>query len=372
MRPDSGATDEVVGSYIRGLQSRYSARDVDAALDALRGKSVLVVGDLIIDEYCYCRVSGTVSKAPVIAAVYEHVQRMAGGGAAIARHVNEYAGRVEYLATVGSRDRHGEEVSELLRADGIVTSFFEWRDSFTVSKRRYITGGYPNPLTRARNVARGSIRLFEIGYMPATTLPLATQQAICERLADVAGSYDVVILADFGHGMVTADIAAAVARHAKWWSVNAQTNSTNYGFNLITKHRSADFVCIDELEARLPSGRRAQPIDQVVTDLKDAVSCDGIMVTRGAEGLMLFGRNGLCTAPALATDVVDTVGAGDAVLSVASLCRVADIDDELTVFLSACAGAVASSIIGNDEPVRRQRLAEYAAAALTPARETGA
>jgi bifunctional ADP-heptose synthase (sugar kinase/adenylyltransferase) len=147
-----------------------------------------------------------------------------------------------------------------------------------------------------------------------------------------------------------------VAERAPWWALNAQTNSTNFGFNRVTRYRGADFVCIDELEARLPSGMRSQPLEEVVSGLQTDMDCESILVTRGADGMVLFGNGDTWRAPAVATSIVDPVGAGDAVLSITSLVRAVNADPALCVLLGTCAGAVAAGIVGNEEPVRRETL----------------
>ena len=175
------AVSEPVQGYLDNLRTRFRTCDLVGAADALSGLRVLVVGDLIIDEYCYCTVSGTVSKYPVIAAIYDDLHRMVGGGAVIARHARQYARSVDYVCTVGDRDRHAEFTAALLVTEDVATRFFAWPDSFTVTKRRYITGGYPNPLTRAADQPhRPNIRLFEIGYVPPRQIPPAVEDVVCD------------------------------------------------------------------------------------------------------------------------------------------------------------------------------------------------
>jgi rfaE bifunctional protein kinase chain/domain/rfaE bifunctional protein nucleotidyltransferase chain/domain len=353
-------------NYMAGFKHGHSIAEIRMAVESLRDLNVLVVGDLIVDEYCYCRVSGTVSKSPTIAAVFQDSQEMAGGGAAIVRHAAELAGKAHYVAAVGDRNESHRFVSSLLTQENILHRFFVWPETFTVTKRRFITGGYPSPLSPMFWMEHGmaSTRLLEIGYMPQSVLPPNVEDAICTHLEETVPEYDVVILADFGHGLVSPRVAKTVWDKARWWSVNAQTNSSNFGFNRITKYRQPDFVCIDELEARLALGDRTQSIETVAAVLQRETECRDIMMTRGRDGILFFNGDRVWQAPALATRVVDTVGAGDAVLSIASLCWAKGIDGEVTGFLSACAGALASMCIGNSEPVRKRRLSAYIEGAL--------
>lgn len=350
-----------VRSYLDGLKRSYTIQNIKDAIESLAELRVLIVGDLIVDEYTYCRVSGTVSKWPVIAAVHQDTRQMSGGGAAIARHVKQFAREVHYVSTIGDQDKNFQFVARLLESEGIGYRFFDWPGTFTVTKRRFITGGYPNPLAQMLQIDNAStnIRLFEIVFMPQSPLPTGLEDDLCSYLMRVAPDYDLVIIADFGHGLVSPRVGETLAAWARWWVVNAQTNSSNYGFNRVTKYHGPDFICIDELEARLPSGNNTLALEKIVMGLRKQTTCDNIMVTRGSDGLLFFNDESVYQAPALATRVVDTLGAGDAVLSLASLCCAKQIDGEFTALLSACMGALASSIIGNDEPVCKSRLLSY-------------
>lgn len=346
--------------YLTSLRSRTTLNQIQAHIDALGALRVLVVGDLIVDEYCHCQVSGTVTKSPVIAAIYESSHQMAGGGAVVARHAREVAKKVDYIATVGTRNDQHKFVETIFDREGIGHRFFSWPDSFTVVKRRYISGAYPTTLSNKDvGTQRPNIRLFEIGYMPRSLMPASVEAEICAELERRLGEYDVVIVADFGHGAITPKIAKTIATHAKWWAVNAQTNSSNFGFNRITKYTGAHFVCIDELEARLPMGDKVSPFEDVAGGLREQLRCGSLLVTRGSLGLMFFKGNHVECAPALVERVIDTVGAGDAVLAVASLAECAQLPADVTTLLGACYGGIASLTVGNEEPVRRSALNKF-------------
>lgn len=346
--------------YLEALRAQTNLSGLKRCIESLSGLRVLVIGDLIIDEYCHCQVSGTVTKSPVIAAIYESSHQMAGGGAVVARHVRELTKKVDYVATVGTRNDQHHFVEQIFAREGIGHTFFRWPDSYTVVKRRYISGAYPTTLANKDvGTQRPNIRLFEIGYMPRTPMPETVEDEICKYVEARAGDYDAVIIADFGHGAVTPRIASAIAQHAKWWAVNAQTNSSNFGFNRITKYKQADFVCIDELEARLPLGDKVSPCEKVALELRETLGCGSLLVTRGSLGLMLFRVNEHASAPALVDRIVDTVGAGDAVLAATSLSECAEMPADITAFLGACYGGIASQTIGNEEPVRKAALEKF-------------
>ncbi len=76
---------------------------------------------------------------------------------------------------------------------------------------------------------------------------------------------DIVVANDFGHGLFTGDIIDHISGSAHYLALNAQTNAGNQGYNYVTRWPRADFVCIDEPEARLAiSNKEASSADVIV------------------------------------------------------------------------------------------------------------
>jgi len=99
------------------------------------------------------------------------------------------------------------------------------------------------------------------------------------------------------HSRVVAHAARSAAQivtlseHAKFLAVNAQTNSANMGFNLISRYPRADFVCADALEARLASKDRTGELTQIINQyLPAAIDCNRFMITNGRHGSLTYER----------------------------------------------------------------------------------
>src|SRR5262249_988897 len=134
----------------------------------------------------------------------------------------------------------------------------------------------------------------------------------------VAPRADVVIAADFGHGLIGPSTIQTLTSSARFLAVNTQSNSANSGYNLITKYPRADYICIDAPEARLAMSDRVSGIGDIAHTLgRDRISCCSIIITQGRHGCVTYQRGGVVrTIPALAKRVVDTIGARDAFLAV--------------------------------------------------------
>ena len=349
-----------VKKFLQSVREKHTESEINEFIEKMNSLKVLVIGDPIIDEYSYCRTVGTVTKSPTISAVYKETDKMAGASLAIARHMAEFVKSVEYVGIVGDKDNERSFIEGELKKVNVKTHLVTVPNRFTTVKRRFISGIHPATIKPRQTPGDTTMyKLFEIAFLDDALIDGNAEKKVCSIIKKRIGENDLVILADFGHGMITPKIADLVARHSKWWAVNAQTNSTNYGFNLITKYHKPDFVCLDEREARLPFGERYKDCKEIIKNLSKAVECNEIMMTMGKEGLLLKSDNTTCYAPALTLKTVDTVGAGDAVLSMASLCRFLKIPPLATIFLSSVMGAIATQIICNAEPVRKRKFIKF-------------
>jgi len=349
-----------IEKFLRQIRGEYTEKEIDEFVEKMNSLKVLVIGDPIIDEYTYCRTVGTVTKSPTISAVYKNTLKMAGASLVVARHIAEFAKSVEYIGVVGGKDNEKLFIEEELGKMHIKTHLVTAPDRFTTLKRRFISGNYPTALEfKTAPPDEKMYKLFEVAFMGDSLIDENTEKEICSIFEKREKENDLVVLADFGHGMITPKIRETIAKKSKWWAVNAQTNSTNYGFNLITRYKKPNFVCLDELEARLPfSDRYNKNREEIITNISKALECDEVMMSMGREGLLLK-TDKFYYAPALITKTVDTVGAGDAVLSVASLCSYLQFPPLIRVLFSAVSGALATQTICNTEPIRKRKFVKF-------------
>ena len=127
-------------------------------------------------------------------------------------------------------------VGEYLRQNVTLKPYFNSQRP-TVRKRRY--------------VEKATLRkMFEVYHMVDSPLDKETGEEIAGYLAERSGEFDVVIVCDFGHGIMVKPIIDAVEKHARFLAINAQANAGTLGYNRVTKYTRADYICVDEKEAR--------------------------------------------------------------------------------------------------------------------------
>ena len=339
-----------VNEYLGRFRAKHSAHAVVDVLRKAQTLKALVIGEAIIDEYQYCETLGKSGKEPILAAQFIRGEKFAGGSVAIANHVASFAGSTRLLTMLGSVDSHEDFIREKL-APGVEPEFLTMQGSPTIVKRRFIET-YPFQ------------KLFEVYVMDEEG---GTQNAaeLCRRLERILPSFDVVIVADYGHGMLGPDAIQVLCEKSKCLAVNAQLNAGNHGFNTVSKYSRADFISLSEKEIRLetrnPSGDLQEIVERVATDL----SCPRVLVTRGAKGNLCYGSaEGFFSVPGLSTKTVDRVGAGDAVFAVGSLCAALGAPMEVLGLIGNAVGIEAVGIVGNQRFIERAPLIKHLEALL--------
>ena len=347
-----GLGDEAA-AFLERLDSRYSRAAVLRHLDSLRPLKVALIGESILDEYVYCDALGKSGKEPVLAMRYLSRERHAGGALAIANHLADYCQTIDLFSYLGATDSQEEAVRDHLPRN-VFPTFIYKADSPTIIKRRFVD-------------AYSRSKMFAVYDLNDKALSPTEENALCAAVEARIADCDLVIVADFGHGLITEPLVELLCDKAPFLAVNTQLNAANMGYHTISKYRRADFVSIHEGEIRLDSRSRNGDLRLLMRNLADQLSCRAMMVTRGKHGsLMYHQHDGFVACPAFATKIVDRVGAGDAVFALTSLCAARGVPSDLLSFLGNVVGAQAVTIVGNRASVDRQRLTHALDTLLNP------
>jgi cytidyltransferase-like protein len=345
------ALPEDIREYLRVFGSRYALDDVLETLERMAGLRVLVVGDAILDEYQYCTALGKSSKDPVLAVQHKSQDLFAGGVFAVANHLAGFADEVTMLTVLGEADSREDFVRSKLAPN--VTPHFHYQPGApTTLKRRFIDGYSTN-------------KLLEIYVMDDAGLPAERDEALNRWLDKELEGYDAVLMADFGHGAVSRRTVDTVCGKAGFLAVNTQANAGNRGFNTVLKYPRVDYACMAEHELRLVMRNDKGPLRPLMEALRPQVRAATLMTTRGRYGCSVHtDRGAYLKVPSFALNVIDRIGAGDALFAVTSLAVANGEDDELVGFLGNAVGGLAVQILGNESFIDKMRLKKYVTALL--------
>ena len=279
--------------------------DLRALLDRARGRSVLIVGDLMLDHFVIGRVERISPEAPVPVVQFDHESFRLGGAANVAHNVAALGGTVEIAGVIG-HDAEGARLMEALRAAGIGTAaVISDAARCTTRKLRVVT-------TRNQQVAR-------IDYESEQAVSAQIESALAGKIDAATAHADVVLISDYQKGAVTARTAQAAIRGAKTKGVpslvDPKVPHIDYyaGATIVTpNHLEAEAVTL--LRIRNAEGARA-----AAQRFRERARTESVLITRGEHGMWLLAPDGESDLPAEAREVSDVTGAGDTVIATMAL-----------------------------------------------------
>ena len=329
--------------FIRNIADKHSFEMIQKKVEELCKLKVLVVGEAIIDQYVFCEALGKSGKEPVLVLRDLETQEYLGGSLAIARHLSSFCETVSVLSFLG-QDNEYKSFIESKTEENIVFNFFNKSDSPTIVKRRFV-----DSIDRKKVLGVYSIN--------DNMLNESEEAKFIESFDKLSNEHDLVIVSDYGHGIITPKIADHISNSEKFVSLNAQVNAANIGTHSIRKYHDVNCLIINEGELRHDLRQRDGNAEDMAITLKNMISSKYISVTQGKNGVFLIDSNkNLERCPGFAAKLIDKIGSGDALLALLSVCLYSNFDEKLSLFIGSLAAAQSVETIGNSEPVSKTKL----------------
>jgi len=330
--------------YLSELRKEVNADEIIKTISSLKDIKILVIGDAILDEYKYCKHMEKSAKEALVAYKFMNSEIQAGGVFAIANNLSAFTNHVQVLTCMG-KSSHYEFLRSKLHTD-IEPKILVQSDSESLIKTRFV-----DDYKRTK--------LLEIYSTDELILNEKIEADIIRYLQLNLDKFDMVLIADFGHGLITPKIRDFLQTSNKFLAVNCQLNGSNFGFNYITKYSRADFVSLNARELRLAFQEKKSDISISINKLSKLLNVDKINVTLGREGSIYQHKGQNYFVPVFNAEPVDTIGAGDAVLSLLSLLAYKNVDPKIMPFVGNCMGALAVCISNNSRSVSQTELNKF-------------
>jgi len=333
-------------AFLLEFKQKYSDKEIQDQIGSLSDLNVLVIGDIIIDQYHYVSPLGQTGKGNVLAVQYESEEQFAGGSIAVANHTAQFVNNVTLLSALGDRDSHEDYIRSKLEKN--ITPFFTYfKDAPTLTKRRFVD----SDLTK----------LFEVYFYQDEPTFKDDGKFVEKWLHDHLTEFDLVLVADFGNGFISPNMREIICSKAKFLAINTQINSGNRGYHVITNYKKANYISLNEPEIRLATHNRHDSLEHVAAEITKKLGVKQCAVTRGTKGVVMLDsdKKSFYRVPALSSRVVDRIGAGDAFLSLSSICLAGGLDSQIANFVGSVAAAMDVQIVCNRESINSVSLKKY-------------
>jgi len=338
------------------ISKHTSAEKLRQAVEGFRDLRILVVGDIIFDRYSTVVTQGLTSKNQIISCRFVKEETQCGGALAVCRHLQQFAPRTQILGALGS-ETWASRLMDQATKKGTNLSVSH-PDYISIVKQRFV-----DPRVEGKELSK----LFSVNYLREGDISPGMEKEVLRRLRQAVQKADAVIIMDFGHGLLTPAIRKYLQREARLLVVNCQTNSNNFAFNLINrKYHRADAFAVDSTEMHLAVGKKKIHFEKELKKLARTLRVKRAWLTQGSvETIGWSPREGFVRCEPLGRAVVDTVGAGDAFISMATLAVAKGLPLDLATLLGQLAGAEAVGIVGNERPISKTSVLKGAMSLLS-------
>jgi D-beta-D-heptose 7-phosphate kinase/D-beta-D-heptose 1-phosphate adenosyltransferase len=305
---------------------QHPVQHLRAVIERLRGCRVLVVGDVMLDEYLRGDVSRISPEAPVpVLEVRAHDWRL-GGAANAAANLQALGGATTLVGVVGADDTAGVLGAQLAQRE--------------IASRTVTDPARPTS-KKTRLVAQQQqiVRIDREGREPVAG---AVADALRRAIDDAIAGAGALVLSDYGKGVVTPELAQHALAAARRAGIPAIVDPKRRDF---AAYRGATVITpnLHELEAAA-AGVHPVEVARAAESLLEVLDGAALLVTRSADGMTLF-RRALAPVhvPAIAKEVFDVTGAGDTVVAALALALAARVPIEQAIELASVAAAISVS-----------------------------
>lgn len=323
-------------SYLKDINSEKLKIKFSMFLKNKINKKILILGEPIIDIYNYVQIQGKSSKNNILSSKHLSTSVFGGGTILVANIFKEFSNKVDFVSFDNNyNNKYNNKFLDDKKINIKKISNINYK---YVIKKRFIDR-YSNN------------RLYQINYNDEHSIINNAGSSINEFLIKNHKKYDYIVVFDFGHNLINDQVIKTLSRFNKKTYINCQSNSSNFGFNLVNKYSAANSISMDEQEFRLSVQDKNKPIrDLIKSNKKFIKKFKNFIVTMGKNGCYHVSKNSTLFSPTVYSTFKDTTGSGDVFFSIYIALKISKkfTDKEICLICHIAAGLHANKI-GNDK-----------------------
>ena len=293
-------------------------------------KKILVIGDSIIDILRFIEISGKSNKSSVISTKYLKEEKNLGGVLLVANFLNLFFKNVSLLYCGKPKDLIliKKFLNKNIKIEYVKT------ENKLIKKIRYIEN-YSNQ------------KVFQNNLNESDKFTNTEENKVLMKINKLKDNYDEVLLFDYGYTYSNEKLFKSVKNLSKKMTINCQSNSYNFGYNLADKYKSGKIISMDEPEFRLVAKNKEDKILNIIRKKKKLFNnFKYLIITQGKKGCYLKRNDKIIHVPCILNFAVDSTGSGDIFLSMFFTLKVSELfsDHELLIASHVAAGLHANQI----------------------------
>jgi rfaE bifunctional protein nucleotidyltransferase chain/domain len=321
-------------NYIKNIKNKFGYNYIKNKIYDFNQIKPLVIGELIIDHYCFGNIIGKAGKEPHLVLKETSNEYYVGGSGAITRHVSSFVNNIRLIAPFGG-EKFFKKILKKNFDKNVKTNFIKPEKKYlSIVKKRFID------------------KVSNYKMFGSYTLPNKPDEdfskILISKIKRELANINMILVSDYGHNFIDKKSAKFISRIKKFKALNAQFNSANIGYSSLNNYRNIDVLVINELELRQELREDKLKLDFLAKILIKRNKIKNLIITKGKDGVVLY-KNDFkpIFCPAFVSQSIDKVGAGDAMLSISSLAINQGLDSELVLFLGSIAAAISVKNVGN-------------------------
>ena len=325
--------------FLKNIKKKFELNDIIQIFEQFKKLKILVLGEVILDQYQFCDTIGKSGKEPYLVLKSGKEENYLGGSLAVARHLSNFCSEIKIIGYLGESLKTNTLIKKNLEKN-IKLDCIRKKNSPTIIKKRIIDN-YTNA------------KILGLYDYDDRDLNSHEEKDLIKKLKKNLKHYDLILNIDYGHGFVSKNIVNYLKKYKNFLSINAQINASNRGYHGLFKYKNVNLAVVNELELRYELRDKAGKIETLINKLQKKIKSKNIIITRGIYGAIIKSANKFTYCPAFSEKIVDKVGAGDTLFAISSVLKYLNVPDELNLLIGSLAASQTVKSYNNKFPVSK-------------------
>jgi len=308
--------------------------DIEEVFRKFSGSKVHVIGDTIVDKYSYCTILGPTTKTPTFSVKYQSSETFVGGAGIVAKHLKSMGSDVTFTTVLGE-DKLSEFVLEDLKKHEINVNAVIDASRPTTLKERFWAEGY---------------KLLQVDTVDSSIVNDEIIVKMSKSLSEK--EVELVVFSDFRHGIFNKESVKLFTNSVPENSIKVADSQVSNRWGNILDFQNFDIIIPNEKEARFALADQDSGVRPLGTDLFIKAQSNYLILKLGEKGIMVFRDSAenpkdFFVVESFVENLIDAIGAGDAMLAAASLSFLNSRNILISSILGNIASAIACEVEGN-------------------------